>query len=194
VHDLRITRSGCAPATTSGFTHTPGSEVDGPAHRLAVLTIAAGLSCAEASKVNGDWVDPGSGQITFAEWAPTWLATKASRKAKTGVSYASALRNHVLPRWSSMKLTDITHADVVRWQAELAIQLGPSLRRLSLLVLSQALTLAVRDGRLARNSQRVTYPTLSKLVLFVTSNRHSIHSSRTASLILNTSCRASCTI
>ncbi len=109
------------------------------------------LTQAEASKATGDWIDPVSGRITFAEWATTWLATKASRKPKTRVSYTSALRNHVLPRWGATKLVDITHAEVVRWQADLATELGPSLRRLSLLVLSQALTLAVRDGRLARN-------------------------------------------
>ena len=38
-----------------------------------------------------------------------------------------------------------------RWQATLAVQVAPALRRLSLLVLSQALALAVRYGRLARN-------------------------------------------
>jgi integrase len=117
------------------------------------------LAQVEASKATADWIDPGSGRITFAEWAPTWLATKASRKAKTRVSYASALRSHVLPRWGDTRLVDITHADVVRWQAELADQVGPSLRRLSLLVLSQALTLAVRDGRLSRNvAQGVALP------------------------------------
>ncbi len=33
------------------------------------------------------------------EWAPTWLATKASRKAKTQLSYGSLSRTRVLPDW-----------------------------------------------------------------------------------------------
>jgi integrase len=109
------------------------------------------LGQVEQSKARGEWIDPASGRITFAEWARTWLATKASRKAKTQLSYESVLRTRVLPRWGSVRLTDISHADVVRWQSELASEVGPSLTRLALAVLSQALKLAVRDGRLPRN-------------------------------------------
>ncbi len=64
-------------------------------------------------------------------------ATKASRKAKTQLSYESVLRTRVLPRWGSVRLADISHADVIRWQSELASEVGPSLTRLALAVLSQ---------------------------------------------------------
>jgi hypothetical protein len=53
------------------------------------------LAQVELSKARGEWMDPASGRITFLEWASTWLATKASRKAKTRLAYESVLRTRV---------------------------------------------------------------------------------------------------
>jgi integrase len=109
------------------------------------------LAGQEIAKARGEWIDPARARVTVADWAPTWLATKSALKAKTRLSYESVLRTWVLPRWGRTPLAAIGHADVVRWQAEMRSQLGPSRTRQAVDVLSQCLRLAVRDGRLTRN-------------------------------------------
>ena len=109
------------------------------------------LASVQVSITRGEWVDPSLARITFEEWASTWLASKRRLKAKTRLYYASGLKTHVLPRWGPVRLAAITHGDVVEWVAELSDTAGESVVRQSLDVLSQALSLAVRDGRLARN-------------------------------------------
>jgi integrase len=105
----------------------------------------------ESARAKGDWIDPDRGRLTVAEWAPVWFATKATLKPKSRLDYDSVLRTQVLPRWGSVPLNRIAHADVVAWVAELSRVLGPSRTRKALYVLSQCLRLAIRDGRLARD-------------------------------------------
>jgi integrase len=58
----------------------------------------------------------------------------------------------VLPTWSAVPLSAVTHADVSAWVTALAAQgLAPATVRQAHRVLSLVLSLAVRDGRLARN-------------------------------------------
>jgi len=105
----------------------------------------------ESARAKGDWIDPDRGRLTVSEWAPVWLATKATLKAKSRLDYESVLRTQVVPRWGAVPLNRITHADVVAWVAELSRRLGPSRTRKALDVLSQCLRMAIRDGRLARD-------------------------------------------
>jgi Phage integrase, N-terminal SAM-like domain len=46
--------------------------------------------------VRGDFVDPGLGQLTVADWAEEWVAG-LHVKPKTRAGYMASLRNHVLP-------------------------------------------------------------------------------------------------
>jgi integrase len=62
------------------------------------------------------------------------------------------LRCHVLPTWSDVPLSAVTHADVSTWTASLAAKgLAPATVRQTHRVLSLVLALAVRDGRMSRN-------------------------------------------
>jgi integrase len=75
------------------------------------------------------------------------------------------MRVWILPRWSSVPLSAITHADIVTWVGEIQRHRSPALTRHTIGVLSQMLELAVRDGRLARNPARgVPRPRLTKPV------------------------------
>ncbi len=59
---------------------------------------------------------------------------------------------NVLPRWRDVPLADVTHEGVAAWVADLtASGLAPATVRQAHRVLSLAFSLAVRDGRLARN-------------------------------------------
>jgi len=70
----------------------------------------------------GSYVDPGRGRITVGEWAQRWLATKVDLKPTTRRGYAGAIKTHIVPRWGTTRRTDVAHADVTAWIADLAEQ------------------------------------------------------------------------
>jgi integrase len=105
----------------------------------------------ETAKVKGEWIDPDRGRITVAEWLPVWAATKATLRPNTRLGYDSVVEHWVLPRWGTVPLNRITHAEVVGWVADMSGRVGPATSGKALLVLSQAVQLAIRDGRLSRD-------------------------------------------
>jgi integrase len=105
----------------------------------------------ETAKAKGEWIDPDRGRVTVSEWLPTWFATKATLKPKTRIAYESVVERWVLPRWGAVPLNRIAHADVVAWVADMAGWVGPATSGKALLVLSQCVQLAIRDGRLSRD-------------------------------------------
>lgn len=109
------------------------------------------VAASTTAVARGDWVDPAKSRITVAEWSKVWLATKTHLRPRTRELYETALRVWVMPRWERVPLSQITHTDVVRWMSDLAEKYSPAVTRQALLVLTQMLRLAVRDGRLARN-------------------------------------------
>ncbi|WP_375497182.1 tyrosine-type recombinase/integrase [uncultured Jatrophihabitans sp.] len=112
----------------------------------------------------GMYVDPGRSQITVGDWAQRWIETKVNLKPSTHARYEGLLRVSVLPRWKNVKLVDVTHEGVAAWVASLTKKgLAPATVRQAHRVFSLALTLAVRDGRLARNpADHVPLPRLVK--------------------------------
>lgn len=66
--------------------------------------------------VTHTYADPRKSAVTFRAISDEWLATQRTRlKPSTIGGYESLLKMTVLPRWSDVKLADITHADVQRW-------------------------------------------------------------------------------
>jgi site-specific recombinase XerD len=86
-------------------------------------------------------------------------------KESTRVRYEGLLRGHVLPKWGSVPLAKIGHADVAAWVAGLsASDLSGSTIRQAHRVFSLLLALAVRDGRLTRNpAEGVKLPRANKV-------------------------------
>ncbi|MEP7178803.1 MAG: tyrosine-type recombinase/integrase [Pseudonocardiales bacterium] len=100
----------------------------------------------------GMYVDPGRARITVGDWVQRWIETKVDLKPSTKARYEGILRSNVLPQWRDARLADVTHGDVAAWIATLtASGLAPSTVRQIHRVFSLSLTLAVRDGRMARN-------------------------------------------
>jgi len=69
--------------------------------------------------VRGEYVDPKLGRVTVGDWADRWLASKANVKASTRGRYAGIVATHVRPSWGSVRLVDVTHADVQSWVSTL---------------------------------------------------------------------------
>jgi integrase len=84
-------------------------------------------------------------------WAERWLAGSAHLKPSTHERYAGILREHIVPRWGSTRLADVSHADVQTWVTKLSAERSPATVRKVHRVLSLVLSLAVKDGRLVRN-------------------------------------------
>ncbi len=118
------------------------------------------LASVETAKTRGEWVDPTLGRMTFGRWSREWLNGQSQLRPSTLDRYERILAVQVLPRWEPVPLAAITHAGVVQWIGELvAAGYAPATVRQSHRVLSLALGLAVRDGRLGRNvAQGVRLP------------------------------------
>ena len=99
----------------------------------------------------GTYIDPMKGQITIGDWSAQWLRAQGHLKPSTRERYAGIVRTHIDPVWSSVTLADVTHAGVQSWVSDLATGRSASTARKAHRVLSLLLSLAVRDGRLARN-------------------------------------------
>lgn len=64
----------------------------------------------------GAYVDTKRSATTFGTVAEEWMAGKTPRlKPSTASGYRSLLDKTLLPRWSDVKLADITHADIQHW-------------------------------------------------------------------------------
>ncbi len=114
---------------------------------------------------SGTYVDPARSRITVAEWAQQFLDTKVDLKATTRERYAGLLRVQVLPHWGHVALAEVTHSGIASWVADLRRSgLAPSSVRQPHRVFWLALSLAVRDGRLARNpADHVPLPRLPRM-------------------------------
>ncbi|MGN6445717.1 tyrosine-type recombinase/integrase [Amnibacterium sp.] len=109
------------------------------------------LAAQTTAKERGDWIDPSLARTTVGEWAVSWYASKAARKATTLSGYRHSLDKHVLPRWKDVPLAAVTHEDVQAWVVGLSAHLGPSATRQTFLALRMMLGYAVRSRRLSRN-------------------------------------------
>jgi len=100
----------------------------------------------ESDLDRGDYRDPEAGKQTFAAYAETWLATKATTcRVGTAVMYDSHLRNHVLPMFGSRPLARINRSEVQAWANERAPHLAPSTLTTVFRVLSGIFRTAVLD-------------------------------------------------
>jgi integrase len=110
------------------------------------------LVSVESAKNRGEWIDPALSRITLGDWARQWIKAQAQLKPSTRDRYERILEVQILPEWEQVRLSAITHADVVGWIAALSADgyAAATVRQVHR-VFSLLLGLAVRDGRLSRN-------------------------------------------
>lgn len=105
----------------------------------------------ESSKLSGSYIDPSRSRVAVGDWSQRWIDSQAHLKPSTRARYVDILRKHVIPRWGSVRLADVSHADVQTWVTKLSQSAAPATVRKVHRVLSLSLALAVKDGRLVRN-------------------------------------------
>jgi integrase len=106
----------------------------------------------ESTKHRGEWIDPAMSRITVGDWSQRWIDGQSQLKPQTRERYRNIVRVQVVPEWEHVRLSAISHADVVAWVAKLVSDgYAASTVRQIHRVFSLMLDLAVRDGRLPRN-------------------------------------------
>jgi integrase len=109
------------------------------------------LAAEEVAKASSTWVSPAQSKVTVGAWADQWLAGQAHLKQSAQARYRGIAQKYVKPRWGTVPLNRVTHADVVAWLSSLTGGLSASSVRHIHRTLSLILELAVRDGRLTKN-------------------------------------------
>lgn len=110
------------------------------------------------ARLNRDvFFDPDRGRATFAEIAGAWWNGHAQQLADGTIrSYKGILDGRVLPRWGTQPVQTIQYGDIAAWTAELSAEgLSGARVRNHLIVVSQVLDHAVRDGRIPSNPARL---------------------------------------
>lgn len=110
----------------------------------------------EVQKLMGDYVAPALGRVTVAELAPDWLQRKQIDVAPSNYrTLESAWRNHVGPRWGTVRLAEIEPAAVESWIADLGRSgKGATVVIRAYGVLAGVLDDAVKLRRISRNPAR----------------------------------------
>lgn len=103
--------------------------------------------------LEGTYIDPAAGRITFREYSVGWLERKqAAVKPTTLSTYRTHLDAHLLPAFGDVPLRSITREHVKTWAARLeGGGLAPTTARAIVFTLAAVLREAVDDGRLVRN-------------------------------------------
>ncbi|MEV8252390.1 tyrosine-type recombinase/integrase [Rhodoglobus sp. NPDC076762] len=96
-------------------------------------------------------MDPTKSKVTVGEWARPWYLAHSELKPTTLFGYDQALRKHVLPRWGTTRLNDVSHSDVQSWVTSLSDSHGGSSVKQTYLVLAGIFKFAARDGLVVRN-------------------------------------------
>jgi integrase len=129
----------------------PDGEQRGPtfARKAEADRFAASV---ETDMDRGTYTDPARGRLTVGAWTQTWLASKVDLRPTSLVRLEGIVATHLVPAFGTVPLARLGHADVRAWVAHLgASGLSPSTVRKAYAALSQAMSAAVADRRLAAN-------------------------------------------
>jgi integrase len=113
----------------------------------------AWLSSEQTDRRRGLWVDPSAGDITFGEYAPTWLDQRFDLRPRTLELYEGLLRLHLMPTFEKIPLGDLSPAVIRNWHARLhrADRPSPNTVAKAYRLLKTILGTAVVDELIPRN-------------------------------------------
>ncbi len=103
----------------------------------------------------GDYVDPRSGKIEFAQWLPRAEAARINRRPSTKARDESYYRSLVLPTFGAMPIGAIQPSIVQEWISELTDNgYAPATIRKAYQLLSRTFDTAIETGLIARSPCR----------------------------------------
>ena len=133
-----------------------GRQHHGPSTYATKADARVFLAEQEVRIRSGQWIDPGAGRVTVAEYSSEWLAGKSRLAPSTRVLYEGFLRIHIVPDLGTFPLRDVTPAVVRRWHSRLSTgSIGSNTAAKIYRLLKQILATAVDDDLIARNPCRI---------------------------------------
>jgi integrase len=133
-------------------------EIDRPAPYTFATKADAGrwLALTEAEIVHGDWLNPDTGRVLFADYARSWVAERPNLRPKTIQLYEGLVRLHLNLNLGTVLVPDITEAYIRRWRKNLLDSgVGPVTTAKAYRLLKAILNTAVDDGLIRRNPCRI---------------------------------------
>jgi len=127
-------------ATISGF--GTKAEAQAKAHEI------------DADKRRGTFLDPAAGKLTLAEWSATWFDALDVGPA-TESQYRSLVRTHILTRWGSTAIAEISGTAANVWAGKLRTRLAASTVTTIMKLLSMMLADAAEERLIPANPIRV---------------------------------------
>lgn len=112
------------------------------------------LAQVQADLERGQWRDPRSGQVTFADWAEEWLRSNPSKRSTTAARDRVVLQTHFVPALGPRRIGSITPAHVRATVDAMAARLAPSTVRTNVGVLRAVFNAAVEADVLGRSPVR----------------------------------------
>jgi hypothetical protein len=113
---------------------------------------AAQLRCKQVDidQATDTYLDPAAGRITLAQWVTIWEETHVAGPARMA-AYRSHLRNHILPRFGRVPLTQINRHQIKVFVKDLKTRLADSSVTSIMSLFSMLMREAVADRRIGHN-------------------------------------------
>ncbi|HVC15444.1 MAG TPA: site-specific integrase [Acidimicrobiales bacterium] len=127
------------------------------------------LATVRTKGLEGSYIAPELGRLTFGQWRAQWWATKIDLRARTLTRYERDLRLHIGPRFDRHQLAKITRTEVQAWIADMrAAGVPDSAIRRRFSVFRKIMADAVADERIVKSPCRgVTLPQVRRLEIVV---------------------------
>ncbi|WP_159800872.1 tyrosine-type recombinase/integrase [Arthrobacter zhaoguopingii] len=114
----------------------------------------------EVSKLKGEYIEASAGRATIAQLGPEWLTRQTHLKPSSYRPVEAALRNHVLPAWGGVAVSEVRKTAVQQWIAGMTTGDGERKPKSATVViraygvLAAVLDDAVDDRRILSNPAR----------------------------------------
>jgi integrase len=115
------------------------------------------LSAMETDMARGTWHDPKRGEVSFADVAEQWYATKLHLRPSTLHLYRTLLDRHILPTFAEIPVGAITTLDAQKWISDRHrnTRMGPNSVAKTYKVMRAVMESALDAGLIVRNPCRV---------------------------------------
>jgi hypothetical protein len=107
----------------------------------------------DSDRRRGDFLDPDAGALSLAEWSATWFDALDVAPA-TMAQYRSLTRTHILPRWGTTAVNDISGIAVNVWAKKLRARYADATVKTIVKILSMMLADAVDERLIPANPIR----------------------------------------
>jgi integrase len=121
------------------------------------------LAKVEIDKSRGAYVDPAKSRVLLGEWLDGWMTSRSDWRETSRERACGIVARHIKPELGGYPLASLNHQLIQNWAGSLSKTQGPASVRKIVNVLSGALQMAVRDGRLPANpAHGLNLPKVSK--------------------------------